>query len=175
MMPRVKDTRRFTLMELLMVMAIMSVLTGLIIGVSTFVARRGAFAKTMSALKQMEIALDEYRHDWGFFPVQQGSTSAALEVDWDETGFSDDQGRMYLETYKVDSDDDRNNPYRDAWGQPFYYQCPGTNNPEAYDLWSTGRDKDHGEDTNGNPATNAPSAALNGGVDVDDITNWKRH
>ncbi len=26
----------------------------------------------------------------------------------------------------------------DAWGSPFWYRCPGTHNPQSYDLWSAG-------------------------------------
>jgi hypothetical protein len=42
----------------------------------------------------------------------------------------------------------------DAFGNAFWYVCPGTHNPQKYDLWSLGPDGTDGT--------------------VDDICNWKK-
>lgn len=41
----------------------------------------------------------------------------------------------------------------DPWGTPYFYQVPGTHNPDSYDLWSAGPDGQSGTS--------------------DDIRNWK--
>lgn len=43
---------------------------------------------------------------------------------------------------------------KDPWTRELKYKCPGENRPESYDLWSTGKD---GEDGN-----------------EDDLSNWKK-
>ena len=141
--------RSFTLVELLAVMSIIALLTGLIVGVSSFVSRRAGEAKTLSMLKQMEIALDAYREDRGFYPP----TGGAIPFYVDSTQFggfrSTATGRPYLEGYD-------NGYFQDAWKRPFMYRCDGIapqKNLQAYDLWSLGRDGNDGTD--------------------DDITNWK--
>ncbi len=42
----------------------------------------------------------------------------------------------------------------DPWHQPYLYQCPGTHNPDSFDVYSAGNDK--------KPGT------------ADDIGNWKQ-
>ncbi len=42
----------------------------------------------------------------------------------------------------------------DPWNQPYYYQIPGTHNPDTFDVYSAGKDK--------KPGT------------ADDIGNWKQ-
>lgn len=58
----------------------------------------------------------------------------------------------------------------DAWGKPFFYKCPGTMNPDSYDLWSLGPDTHpgvRGEDANDLDASFTTQ-------ENNDITNWKQ-
>jgi type II secretion system protein G len=155
----------FTLVELLTVMAIIGVIMGLIVGGATMASRKSSEGKTRSLLHQMELALEQYRQDQGYFP-QQASPGP---LQWDESVFKNAQGRLYLDGYPADSDDNDNNEYRDAWGKAFFYQCPGTMNSEAYDLWSKGHDQKHG-----NHGSSPSDAQASSASNSDDIANWKR-
>ncbi len=162
--------RSFTLVELLTVIVIIAVLSGLIVGAASYATRRAAEAKTISRLQKLEIALEQYRQDWGYFPQQSASGSAtSAPFQFDESAFENPQGVMYLEDYTVDSNGLNDNAYNDAWGRPFHYECPGEMNSEMYDLWSMGQDRKHGEA--GSTLSDAQTAAAD---ESDDITNWKR-
>ena len=169
--------RPFTLIEILTVMVIIAILMGLVMGGAGLASRKGAESKTIGRLKSLESALEQYRTEWGFYPPQL----AADEVKWDEEDFADKRGTPFLgqdQGYPVDTDSADNNYYKDAWGHAFYYKCPGTMNPEKYDLWSMGHDEKHGEegeDDDGDGNTDDVSDALTGeSRNADDIANWKR-
>ena len=160
--------RTFTLIEILMVMVIIALLMGLAIGGANMASRKSAEGKTKALLQKMETALEQYRTDWGMYPPRLPD----YEVKWDESGLADKRGTPYLgqdQGYVADSDSSHNNIYRDAWGRPFYYRCPGTMNAEKYDLWSTGHDEKHGDE-----GTSVSDALTAKSRDSDDITNWKR-
>jgi len=150
------NRKTFTLIEILTVIGIIAVLAALLVGGASFASRASAEAKTRSLLKQMEIALEAYFQDRGFYPTQQSSG----EVDWDRSAFESTSGVVYLESY--DPAD-----FHDAWGRPFYYINHAT---EGYRLWSKGHDGEHGRKDDG--SVNPPSRA--GETGCDDITNWTR-
>ena len=157
--------RSFTLVELLVVMAIIGILSGLVIGGASFAARYVAETQTRTLLQKMVIALDQYEQDRGFFPQYSSPAPFKLApaVGPNETGGVKDSetNRYYLEGYT-------GGVYRDAWDESFFYQCPGKMNPGSYDLWSMGRDGKHGDGT-----TDPTDAQKRGAEDSDDITNWK--
>jgi len=159
-------SRHFTLLELLAVMAIIAILSGLVIGVSGFASRRAATAKTIGSLQSMEVALQMYLSDQGYYPA---TLAAASEVKWARSGFVNDQNVCYLDNYPPNL----NSPYeayKDAWHEAFFYECPGTVNTESYDLWSRGPDKKHGDQ--GDPPSDAQ---VRGDEASDDINNWRRN
>ena len=169
--------RAFTLIEILTVMVIIAILTGQVVGGAGLASRKGAEGKTTARLKALATALEQYRTEWGFYPAQL----SGYEVKWDESGFADKRRTPFLaegDGYPTDSNTSHDNPYKDAWGHAFYYKYPGTMNPEAYDLWSTGHDEKHGEageDDDGDGTIDDVSDALTGkSRDADDIANWKR-
>ena len=168
-------TRRFTLIELLSVIVIISILAGLVIGASSFASRHAAVAKTISALEKMKLALEEHRQDRGYYPIRTTGPAelatifgtGATPPNWRHSSTN----RPYLEGW----DGSR---YTDAWGNSFYYECGangGTMNPESYDLWSMGPDRTQGDaDVIGNTNSFADAQTVNAS-ESDDITNWKRN
>jgi general secretion pathway protein G len=70
----------FTLIELLAVMAIMMVLAGLLIGVSTLVYRVAREAKARSNIEKILNALNEYRLENGAYPLSAnvGTNDASI-------------------------------------------------------------------------------------------------
>lgn len=127
---RARSRSGFTLIEMLVVIAIIAVLAAV---VAPEVFRNVTDAKVTAAKSQIGIfalALDSYRLDNGQYP-----TTA--------------QGLQALRTKPTSSGDALLNwrgPYLrqevplDPWGRPYVYFAPGLSNPDAYDLYTLGRD-----------------------------------
>ena len=141
-MPGGRAPRGFTLIEILVVIAVISVLAGL---VGPMVFRNVGDAKLAAAQAQIELlglALEQYRLDNDYYP----STAQGLEA---------------LRAPPVGEPAARNwrGPYLkkpvplDPWARPYAYHSPGVTNPLGYDLRSHGRDGREG------PAFPGPATA----------------
>ncbi len=148
---------RFTLIELLTVMAIIFVLAAMIVGVSAVVSRNMAEAKTKAKLEAAMLALQEYQQDRGYFPPLSGADSGWVDLSLVLDDFRNTQtGRPYLEGYA-------GGVYKDGWEKPFQYTTDAATalggTPPAsetgYWLRSNGHDKAGGTE--------------------DDICSWKQH
>lgn len=58
----------FTLIELLTVMAIIAILAGLVVGISSIANRNAIESRTRAEIKAMETALETYKADYGAYP-----------------------------------------------------------------------------------------------------------
>ena len=155
-----EQRKSFTLLELLSVIGIIAIVAGIILGGMSYAGRRADQAKTISLMTQLEMALDAFKQDRGYYPPAATAASVefrtvsdvlTLKLGTGEFSFvNSSTQRPYLEIGVVTA---TAAPYVDSWGKAFQYRCPGTNNTSFYDLWSEG-------------ATSA--------VD-DDICNWKRN
>jgi general secretion pathway protein G len=123
----------FTLIEMLVVIAIIATLAALV-GPSVF--RSVGDSKVSAAKSQVELyalALNSYRLDNDDFPTT-------------------DQGLDALRTTPASGEPARNwrGPYLskvitpDPWGRPYLYVSPGRANPQAFDLYTLGRDGKEG-------------------------------
>jgi general secretion pathway protein G len=134
----------FTLIEILVVIAVISLLAAL---VAPNVFRHVGTAKDATAKSQIEMlgaALDSYRLDNGRYP----STEQGLAALW-ETPTTEPRPNNWRGPYL------RKAVPNDPWGNPYVYSSPGENSKQGYDLLSYGAD--------GQP----------GGEDDDaDVTNW---
>ena len=152
----------FPLIELLVVIGVIAVLAGIAIGVTQVATQKASEAKARAQIEALEIALDRYRDDFGYYPQSGGAEIDITEEfvmgsgsaprhhglqDSDATGETD----YFL---NVDSLRFAGGNCLDPFGMPYKYRYPGTENPGSYDLWSYGADND--------PA---------GG---DNITNWRK-
>ncbi len=137
----------FTLMELLVVMAIITILAGMAIGGAQMARKRGGVTKTQSTIAALEAAIDMYEMDIGSYPAA-GSLLTALT---DENSQPAEWNGPYL---RVKEEDLIDGQYVDAWGNPYAYINPGTHNKSYYDIYSFGLD---GQDNQGAG---------------DDINNW---
>lgn len=152
----------FTLIELLSVIGIIAVLAGILLGGLNYAARRADEAKTIAIMEEFATALETFRQDHGFYPVFSG------EVDFNDTKWElflnkgpnkpNRKNKPYLEG-------DTSNTILDSFGNPLYYMCPGNNNEQKYDLWSTGPDGQQGDKKGG---------TLSEAGKGDDICNWKK-
>lgn len=127
----------FTLLEILVVLAIIGLLAGLAI---TNVDKifGGAQSKTaeLQVRESMRTSLTTYRIAMGEYPP----SLQALITRPSEKG--DRWSGPYIEPARIPVD---------PWGEPLQYAYPGTRNKGGYDLWSKGPDKQSGtEDDVGN-------------------------
>ncbi len=178
--------RAFTLIELMVVIAIILVLATMVVGGLGWYKRKAAEGKTQVLVKSVERGLEEYRLDNGFFPEGGGGTGSTeqvyialygdgeLESDGSSvtiktgpSGSSDSGNNVYLAILDPDLKGNRSNvdptsyTILDAWGSELHYRSPGVMNPAYdFDLWSLG--------PNG---VGGPSSA-NKKDKVDDINNW---
>jgi general secretion pathway protein G len=126
-----KRMRGFTLVELLVVLAILGLLVGL---VGPRVMKTLGTSKTKTARIQVEElsgALDIYRLELGRYPT----TSEGLQALVEKPGDMENWSGPYLKK-----------PYvpKDPWGFEFEYQSPGEHG--SFDIWSLGADNREGGD-----------------------------
>jgi len=160
-----KHRKFFTLLELLSVIGIIAIVAGIILGGMSYAGRRADQAKTLSIIEGFTMALEAFKEDRGFYPIVSTAAQVKFEAGagnaWDKflSGHSSNN-RPYMEGIQDGTE------LKDAYGNMLWYQCPGTNNPQKFDLWSTGADGEQG-DKNGVDFTKAGNG--------DDICNWKRN
>jgi general secretion pathway protein G len=127
--PATERTRGFTLLELLVVIAVIAILAGL---VSPMIFRNVGDAKvsaTRSQIEMLGLALDAYRLDNDYYPSTEQGLAALIQAPSVEPLPRNWRG-PYL----------RKGVPLDAWGRLYVYKSPGEQNPQSYDLLSYGRD-----------------------------------
>jgi general secretion pathway protein G len=145
---RRKATRAFTLLEILVVLAIIGLLAGL--AISNIGGIFGGAQLTTASLfvkESMKTSLTTYRIHLGDYPTTSEGIMALVTAPANK---ADRWRGPYIEGGKVPLD---------PWGEPYQYRYPGTKNKGGYDLYSKGPDKADGtEDDIGNwDATAAPA------------------
>ncbi len=120
-----KLSRAFTLVEIMLVVAIIGILAALVIpkiaGKSEQARETAAMADIKGGIKS---ALDQYDVDMGTYPssLQDLINPPHNSRNWHGPYF------------------DPPTLPQDPWGNPYLYQYPGKHNPTGYDLWSAGPD-----------------------------------
>lgn len=141
---RAHTTSGFTLLELLVVLAIIATLVAV---VAPSIFRNVGDAKTAAAKSQIEIfglALDTYRLDNNAYPTTAAGLAALRTKPTAGDGPPNWRGPYLQKDVPLD-----------PWGRPYVYVAPGLANPASYDLYTLGRD------------------GKVGGTDEDaDITSW---
>lgn len=131
----------FTLIEVLLVIAIIGVLAGVLIfavGGTQDKAKRDA---VVLLIKQVDTALNRYKLDIGRFPTEEdGGLNALRKVpQFDDEAMNEKWGGPYLEASPVD-----------PWKNPLNYTVTEAGSDEAravpYKVWSNG---ENGTDDNG--------------------------
>ena len=128
-----RATRRgFTLLEILVVLAIIGLLAGLAI---TNIDKIFGGAQVSTAdifVKQtMKTALTAYRIHMGDYPSTADGLQALIVAPSAKSG---NWHGPYVEG-KIPAD---------PWGEPYQYAYPGKHNKGSYDIWSKGPDKQDG-------------------------------
>jgi len=129
----------FTLIEIMLVLFILMTIAG--VGIVAVIQIQGNAMKRIAKINVEDISknLDLYASMVGSYPSSEDGLKALREC---PASLSDPS--KWVQVAKKDIP-------LDPWGNPYQYQCPGTRNPDSFDLWSFGPDKMTGtEDDIGN-------------------------
>jgi general secretion pathway protein G len=124
--------RGFTLMEVLLVLAILVILGSLAVGVFSGVQKRANKNAAKSQIGLIDSQLRQYNFDTGQYPADLSAL-------------------RYAPTYLADTDK-WNGPYLDRdvppdpWGREYQYNIAGGRNNDKPDVWSLGEDGLEGTD-----------------------------
>jgi general secretion pathway protein G len=132
--------RAFTLIELLLVLVIIAVLAAIVVPKMAGRTEDAKKKATTGSIAGIKTALETFEIDNGRFPSSEEGLRALVDP---PAGMTNWHG-PYV---------DRQHIAGDAWGNPFVYKYPGTQNPNEFDLSSLGPD---------------------GRESADDITNWQQ-
>jgi len=115
----------FTLMEMIIVLAIIALLMGLVIANLNPIRGVAEEKKTRADILSLGEALSAYQLQTGSLPT----TDQGLKALWEKptTAPIPDQWRKIMDEEVVD-----------PWDHPYQYQYPGKHNTDGYDVWSNG-------------------------------------
>ena len=132
---KISQRSAFTLLEILVVLAIIGLLAGLAISNSDkiFGSSQAAIAKVF-VRDSLKTSLVRYRIELGDYPSTAEGMAALLAAPANK---SDRWRGPYI-------DSPGNKAPLDPWGEPYQYRYPGTHNKGGYDLYSKGPDKADG-------------------------------
>ena len=123
----------FTLIELLLVMAIIAILASLVLSTAGYVQKKGARSRTESEIAAVSAALESYKADNGDYPSNSVSNNPMCLL----TNLMPSSGKVYFE-FKPKATNSA------GWIDPFgtnynyiYTNGSPNNGTNNYDLWST--------------------------------------
>jgi general secretion pathway protein G len=119
----------FTLIELLLVLVILAVLAAIVVPKFTGRTEDAKNKAAKTGISMISSALNSYEVDNGKFP----STDEGLAALITKPATATDWHGPYLDKTPLD-----------PWDHPYVYRCPGTNNPNGFDLLSMGADGHEG-------------------------------
>jgi len=108
------------------VLVILAVLAAIVIPKFSGRSQQAKVTAAQSQISSIEMALDAFEVDTGFYPQGSAGLNALIE----QPNNAQNWKGPYLK---------KGVPF-DPWGNPYVYNYPGKNNPKGYDLMSPGPD-----------------------------------
>ena len=121
----------FTLVELLLVLAILTILAGLVLPKFAGRTEQARQTAAQSQIATFKTALDAFEVDNGYYPRGNNGLLDLVQKPADAQNWRG----PYLESIPLD-----------PWNRPYIYECPGKHNPASYDILSIGFDGRAGTD-----------------------------
>ncbi|WFB34577.1 prepilin-type N-terminal cleavage/methylation domain-containing protein [Kiritimatiellota bacterium B12222] len=161
-----KQKQGFSLVELLVVMAIIAILMGIVLGVSGVVQRKAADVRGRAKIADLMTQIEFYKNDEGQYPpstdaigfnssenqdkrkvmvlYRTTATDPKGFMDWYEEKYPDTRFDLFdLGTKTVDGVDIEY--FKDVWGKPIIYEYDPDESPFVYLIGSTGPDGGYGK------------------------------
>ena len=139
-MTRRSRRRGFTLIEVMLVLAILVVMAGMAVMAYGPMQRRANIRAAKTQIGLLKTPLQSFDMAIGSYPTTSQGLESLRTVPGDLANPAKWDG-PYIESSVP----------LDPWDNPYQYACPGTYNPDSYDLWSFGPDGVNGtEDDIGN-------------------------
>jgi general secretion pathway protein G len=139
-MTRRSRRRGFTLIEVMLVLAILVVMAGMAVMAYGPMQRRANIRAVQTQIGLLKTPLQSFDMAIGSYPTTAQGLESLRTAPSDLANPSKWDG-PYIESAVP----------LDPWDNPYQYACPGTQNPDSYDLWSFGPDGVNGtEDDVGN-------------------------
>lgn len=191
---------RFTLVEVLAVVALVSLLAAIGFGAYSYAMNASRESNTKALLKRIEAGLESCRTKYGYYPVSTSFTEISITLKKDTSlvsaiqfgtdVMSSDYEKEFLrvvdeESLKknmiktlnassgTDTDTEKSFELEDGWGGKIYYRYPGQINKGGFDLIAPGADGRFGSGNAPTPPTARTSYYSTDNEKVcDDITNF---
>lgn len=164
---------RFTLVEVLAVVALVSLLAAIGFGAYSYAMNASRESNTKALLKRIEAGLESCRTKFGYYPASQNfqmimirldtSTNLVSDVQFDVsnsssstsgTSLSDEMRKEFLRVVEEESlKKGKTGDFvlEDSWGGAIYYRYPGQINKGGFDLIAPGADGGFGSGKAENP------------------------
>lgn len=196
-----KNVSKFSLVEILAVVAIIGILAGIALGVTSYVRTRNREVQTETTIKMLEMVVEQYKNKYGAYPALNGKPTNNLNEEvfrlpatpsktndlvalFSDISYNGEEivGIKGVNIAKVGNEI----VFLDGWGSPIIYIYPGVFNKTSVDFVSAGADKKLGDGKTDsldvkNGSMNIPSLGTRGnGIykdyagKGDDISNFKR-
>ena len=146
----------FTLVELMVVVAVIGIIAGIVAAAAGAVQKKAARDQTLAEIKSMIVALERFKADRLAYPTSINPSRTAL--------FTNLTNYMTFKTSQV-----TNNQVLDPYGYPYWYRSPAlastTMLADSCEVWSVG--------ANGRSGLTNNTPNLTDTNNVDDITSWQ--
>ena len=154
------STGGFTLVEMVTVITIILILSGLVIGTAGYIQKKGATSRAEAEIAAISAALESYKADNGIYPISTDVTASKtvastatnagaailyreLAGDTNGDGTADAGVKTYMEFKPAMLNTNTTRRLIDPYGNNYVYlsgnsTTANTNNTATFDLWSTG-------------------------------------
>jgi type II secretory pathway pseudopilin PulG len=142
----------FTLIELIVVVGIIIILSGLVLSTVGYARNKSARARAETEIAAMSAALENFKADNAVYPAYSGTTGAhalyqglsgdgndAIGGNIPSNGTPGSTGRSYMAlkpNMLAPNPPNASTRVIDPFGNDYNYRAPGLNNIATFDLWS---------------------------------------